>query len=335
VLSGSECRDLAFSLSKKGHELIIAAVLSNDVTPVAAFMGEEYGDSLRAEIDEGLRNGKTLDELAAEYSMTDQQIRDDIDSRGIVPRDGFFTYASDQDVEYWLDRASGSWRVDRLHFREAGKTTTLKWSEQPDEASGEAAQSLVQRREKQWHPSEVGNDGTDDRADNTDVSKRYSIGSWAEAGDLGVRIAPEVFLDSVIYANQSPDYYLIVKSVSLKNNGRFALNLEEVRLGSCAPDLAVGGYLKAITPPQPEFAYRCGIMDLLRSHGIRYSDIEPGQNVQLAPGRTVTLAFVYSLSSPGIVEDEISFRLWAVEVLEDGDVRDGGGSTLIVGGRAQ
>jgi len=211
-----------------------------------------------------------------------------------------------------------------------------KYSDPSMANPGQPTQPAVDRTSRRFDEMrEVGDGHAGGRRESYTATKRNRIGNWAEAGDLRVRIGPEILLDSVTYASQSPDYYLIVKSVSIRNDGRYSLNLEEVRLGSCAPHLVVGGDLHPITPPQPEFMNRCGIMDLLRRQGISYGDIEPGQNVQLAPGHTITLAFVYSLSSPMLAEGEVSFRFWAVEVLEDGDARDYGGSTFILGARTR
>jgi hypothetical protein len=162
-------------------------------------------------------------------------------------------------------------------------------------------------------------------------TRRYPIDVWGEAGDLEVRVSAEIILDSLVYQNCSPDYYLIVRSMSLRNWGRYKLNLEELRTGCCHLSLASGQIPN--TPPQPEFFVRQGVMQMLARHGIGMKDIDPGRNAVLATGNSVRLAVVYSLGGGAVRDEEVNFKFPAVEVLPDGEAEDRGGTTYFIGGR--
>jgi len=325
VLTESDCRGLLFDAIRKSNDVEVEAVRTNDLTLIARFDGGVDTSELRTRMSSDLARG-TLADFAAAIRITDDEIRDVVQRATMEPGDGFFDVDMDGNAgRFWFRNEDGVMRIYRVRESESDRTYNFNWN----------CQGKNQHQEGLRGRGQPGRYDLESGEGKYRTNKRYHIGNWADAGDLQVRIAPEIYLDSVTYAQQSPDYYLIAESVTIRNWGQHALNLEEVRLGSCAPDLVTGGYLKPITPPQPEFGYRCGIMELLRKHGVNYNDIEPGRNVRLVPGESITLAFVYSLSNPDVVRGELSFRFWAVEVLEDGDVRDNGGSTFIYRGAAR
>ncbi|MCX6844696.1 MAG: formylglycine-generating enzyme family protein [candidate division WOR-3 bacterium] len=180
------------------------------------------------------------------------------------------------------------------------------------------------------HAETHGNPGGEQRGSKYRETRRYQIGAWGEAGDLEVCVSPEIILDSLVYQNRSPDYYLIARSMTLRNWGQSRLNLEELRTGPCHLCLASGQVPN--TPPQPEF-FRHGIMEMLARHGIGMKGIDPGRNAVLATGSSVQLAVVYSLGGSAVRDEEVDFKFPAIEVLPDGDAADCGGTTYFIGGR--
>ncbi|MCS7134340.1 MAG: hypothetical protein NZ889_00575 [Candidatus Pacearchaeota archaeon] len=162
------------------------------------------------------------------------------------------------------------------------------------------------------------------------TNKEYHYWEEAEYGDLKIEI-PKIEVDSVVTIHNTTRY--LFAHVKITNNGKYPLNLDEIRKGKCLPYLV--GVSRPITVnPTSRFQItgRYGLEELLKKRGL--IDMVWVYDDKLYPDETLPLILIYPIPRDEFENLKITgikFKVFAEEIQKDGNTYIHEGKTIIKG----